>query len=188
MNIKKIILLVVIILIIIITISSIVIFKFTYSNKIEQDTNSLPYTIFTDKNNSIKLTLSKDYGLTSFSSDNYLLELRSDNNLDIFVSHETLIENRSLSDIAKADLDAYLKEYKTYSNLSELREFKKDDKSIYTYSLDYLDSQIKTAFYLQVIWFETENGYYIIDIEFPLDDLDNYKNIINETIDNFKIL
>ena len=72
--------------------------------------------------------------------------------------------------------------------MSELREFKKDDKSIYTYSLDYLDSQIKTAFYLQVIWFETENGYYIIDIEFPLDDLDNYKNIINETIDNFKIL
>ena len=38
------------------------------------------------------------------------------------------------------------------------------------------------------VWIETENGYYILDIEFPLENLNNYTHIINDVLDTFNTL
>ena len=122
-----------------------------------------------------------------YTTDDYLLELRSDNNFNIFLSHRNLIENRSLDEVASADLHSYTEEYTNYSNLSQVTEFNIKDYKGYTYSFHYLDSSTNTAFYLQVVWLETEKGYYIFDVEFPLDNLNNYTNIINDIINTFKL-
>ena len=147
-----------------------------------------PNSIFYSDNNSISLELSKQYSLSQYHTTNdYLLELRSDDNLNIFVSHRNIIENRSLVEVASADLRSYIGEYNSYSNLSQITELNIKDYKGYTYSFHYLDSKTNTPYYLQVIWIETNNGYYIFDIEFPLDNLNNYTNIINDTISSFAL-
>lgn len=188
LNIKKIIIAIIIVLFCIVITCELISHWINAKNEeLKEEQN--PNTIFYDKNKTISIELSKQYQFTQYhSSDNYLIELRSPNELNIFISSRNLIENRSLSAIATADLRSYIENFNGYSNLSDLKEFNIGDKIAYTYSFHYLDSVTKTPFYLQVIWVEYENQYYIFDIEFPLDKLNNYTNIINETTNSFAII
>lgn len=187
LNIKKVAFVVVVVLFILIVIIEIITSFFNKHNeKVKEDSN--PNSSFTDIENTITLTLSKNYNLSMYTpKQNYLLELRSPSNLNIFVSQKDLIENHTLLDIVSVDQKSYLGEFAQYSNLSDITDFAVKDKTAYTYSFHYLDSNTKTPFYLQVIWLETSNCYYIFDIEFPLDDLNNYTKIINETLDSFSL-
>lgn len=147
---------------------------------------SNPNFIFYDSNKTISLTLPKTYGFVQYKpSSNYILELRTAKNLNIFVSQNDSLENKSLKDIASSDIKVYINEFKQYSNLSEINEFDINGNKAYSYCLHYLDS--KTPYYLQVIWLQGNNKYYTIDIEFPLEDLNNYTNIINDATNSFII-
>ena len=189
LNTKKIILVIVITLFLIISVFDII-SNFLNTNNTsptqKHDEAKNPNSVFYDANNKISIELSKKYELQQYNSvNNYLIELRSPTNLDIFISSKPLIENRTLSEVATADSNAYIENFNNNSNLSDLSEFSIGDKIAYTYSFHYLDNSTKIPFYLQVIWMETENCYYIFDIEFPLDNLENYTKIINETINSF---
>ncbi len=61
-----------------------------------------------------------------------------------------------------------------------------NDAPSYSYSFQYLDSNSKKVYYLHVIWIETETGYYIIDIERPVEYLNYYSSIITDIISGFK--
>lgn len=183
LNIKKIIFIITFFIFII----GISIFVFSKKSNIIISKNNSPYITFYGTNNSISLNLLKKYELTQSESNKYIIELHSPKNLHILISHESLINDRNLSDVANADIKAYIEEFNSYSNLSELKEFEINGNLSYTYSFHYLDTTTKTTYYLQVIWLQENDGYYIFDISFPLDDLNTYSNIINETLDNFKI-
>lgn len=186
LNIKKIIFAIIFILIIIIAMV-ILVYRLLFASLNENTADA--YTTFSDSNNSINLTLPQEYGLKQVNSEStYVLELKSDKNLAIFISYEDLLVNRNLTDIANADINTYIKEFSEVSDLSGLEEFKTDDSFGYTYSFNYLDQQTETVFYLQVIWIETNNGYYIMDFEFPLEDLNDYTDLINQSLDNFEII
>lgn len=191
LNIKKIIILILIIPLII----GIVIWKLSPSieEKVEQkiekkieDEN--PNTIFYSENKNISLELSKTYNFTQyFPTNNYQLELRNENNLNIFISEEKKLENQVLSEIVSADQAAYISNFDKYSNLSSVSEFDRNGNLAYTYCFHYLDSKTKTAYYLQTIWLETNENYYILDIEFPLDTLSENSKIINEILNSLTI-
>ena len=188
LNIKKIALAIILILFIVIMILDLVSEITNKKEPINVDAQN-PNAIFYDSNNTISIELSKQYELSEYKpSGDYLIELRSPNNLNIFISHQDLIENRTLSSIVSSDLRSYIEEYTSYSNLSDVTEFTLKDKIDYTYSFHYLDSKTNTPYYLQVVWLESENGYYIFDIEFPLENLNNYTKIVNETLEAFTIL
>lgn len=188
LNIKKIALAIILILFIVIMILDLVSEITNKKEPINVDAQN-PNAIFYDSNNTISIELSKQYELSEYKpSGDYLIELRSPNNLNIFISHQDLIENRTLSSIVSSDLRYYIEEYTSYSNLSDVTEFTVKDKIAYTYSFHYLDSKTNTPYYLQVVWLESENGYYIFDIEFPLENLNNYTKIVNETLEAFTIL
>lgn len=187
LNIKKIALAIIIILFFVIIITDLIsgILNKKESDNIEAQN---PNSIFYDANNTISIELSKQYELSQYkSAGDYLIELRSPNDLNIFISHKNLIENRTLSSVASSDSRSYIEEYTSYSNLSDVTEFTIKDTTSYTYSFHYLDSKTNTPFYLQVVWIESENGYYIFDIEFPLENLNNYTKIVNETLKSFTI-
>lgn len=154
---------------------------------IEKKDATSPNSIFYDSENKISIELSKQYELNQYQSTNdYLIELRSPNNLDIFISKKDLVENHTLSEVVSADSNSYIENFNSYSNLSDVSEFIINDKIAYTYSFHYLDKYSKTPFYLQVVWLETSSCYYIFDIEFPLDNIENYTKILNETLTSFK--
>ena len=88
--------------------------------------------------------------------------------------------------MASADSNSYIENFKTYSNLSSLSEFDFNNNTAYTYSFHYLDSSNKTPFYLQIVWLQTENCYYIFDVEFPVENMENYTKIVNEILTSFK--
>lgn len=187
LNIKKVLLVVTIVLFLSISIFDIV------SNLLNNTTQNTkhaeaqnPNSVFYDANNKISVELSKKYELKQYNSVNdYLIELRSPNNLDIFISSKPIIENRTLSEVVAADSNSYIENFNNNSNLSDLSEFKVGDKIAYTYCFHYLDSSTKTPFYLQIVWLQTEKCYYVFDIEFPLENLENYTKIINETLNSF---
>ncbi len=146
-----------------------------------------PNTIFYNNDKTISIELSKQYELSQYTSSNdYLLELRSPNNLDIFISKIDLVDGKTLKEVASADSNSYIENFKTYSNLSSLSEFDFNNNTAYTYSFHYLDSSNKTPFYLQIVWLQTENCYYIFDVEFPVENMANYTKIVNEILTSFK--
>lgn len=190
LNIKKVIIVVSIIALLIISVT-----VFCISRKMaksdDSGNNVVPENvdskteIFYDVNNTVSVEVPKKYGLKQTHNSEYLIKLSSDYNMDIYVSKIERVENRPLSSIARADKISYLEEYNAYSNLSDLKELNVNGNSAYTYSFHYLDENLRKAFYIQVVLLELEDGIYIFDIDFPLDDLTTYTNLTTEVLEKF---
>ena len=145
-------------------------------------------TTFYSTNKNLSLKLSSSYGFVPVTStSNYILELKNKNNLNIFIAEENLLSNLPLSELANADLKYYIAKFENSSNISNVSEFNRGGKPAYTYSFHYLDPNTKTAYYLQTIWLEYNDKYYIIDIEFPLNSLSENSNIINDILNSIVI-
>lgn len=198
LNIKKIIIAAFIIIFIIILLIEIIsgLFKGTLLEAPEISTNTYhesqsPNNIFYDSNKKLSIELSKQYKLIqkdSNTSNNHIIELSSPDNLYINISSVNNIQDKPLSQIANADKASYIENFASNSNISEVSEFTLNDTIGQTYSFHYLDSKTNTSYYLQVVWLQVQNEYYVFDVEFPLDDINNYTNIINEILNSFKIL
>lgn len=187
LNIKKIL----IVLLIILIITGLILWKVfspseeSPSVKIEDETTE---SKFYSKNKDFSLTLSNSYNFIQFDpAQNHILELRNENNLNIFVAEENLLQNLTLAELATADLKSYVAQFEKSSDISNVSEFDRGGKPAYTYSLHYLDSNTKTAYYLQTIWIEYNDKYYIIDIEFPLNSLNENSKIINDVLNSIVI-
>lgn len=153
--------------------------------KIEEES---PNSTFFSKDGIVSLEIAKKYELSQFhSNERYLIELRSSRNLDIFISHRDIIDDKSLSEVVAADKRAFLDEFESLSNISDQQDIKVlDNLPAYTYSFQYLDKVTNKAYYLQVIWIQTDSGYYILDIELPTEYLNYYSSIITDTVSGFK--
>lgn len=189
LNIKKVIIVALIILLLIIFIF------FAFFKKdddkitaVENYSNpSSPNSIFYDKDKTISLELSKLYNLEQYTpTENYLIELRSENNLNVFVSFKENIAGKELKNVVSADKRAFTEAFEKTSNISELKELNVNGNPAYTYSFHYLDQNLNQAFYIQIVWILIDNNYYIFDIEFPLDKINNYANIVTDTLALFK--
>ncbi len=195
LNNKKIIILSIVIIIIALT--SLIFIKNVYEiEQIEQEDLWAPLTnfetnstTFFNSNGTYSLELSNIYNLQQFvPNDNILLELRSDKNLNIFVSHKGVLSEKSLKDIVSADKLAFTENFQTISNLSEIKEITINENNCCTYSFHYLDENINTTFYLQVAWIQIDNNYFVFDIEFPVNDINNYTSLITDVLSNFKLI
>ncbi|MCI8277057.1 MAG: hypothetical protein HFJ46_03915 [Clostridia bacterium] len=118
----------------------------------------------------------------------YLLNLTSESNLEVHISKIEKIENKSFYDIVKADRLAYSQSFNSYSNLSDLKELLVGDTIAYTYTFHYLDSKLNKPCYIQIIWLNIVGEFYCIDINFPLEDLSIYTNVVTEVLSSFKKL
>ena len=187
LNFKKIIIATIFIIILLIILTT-TIFKHKKIQKEIKIEEQNPNTSFYDKEKNISIELSKGYGLSQYESkQNYLIELRSKDNLDIFFFFFNNIDGKSLNTIVTADRLAYTQKFSSFSNLSDIKELTVNNNLAYTYSFHYLDSNLNQAYYIQIVWLQIDNNYYIFDIEFPLDDLALYTNVITDTLANFKV-
>ena len=192
LNIKK----VIITILVIVTFILLIVFLSVPKEKVEEEPLPVPVsnpekntTSFFDKNKSISIELSNTYNLEQYiPTSNYLLELRANSNLNIFTSAKDIIQGRTLKDVVSADRLAYTENFENISNLSDIKELLVNNIPAYTYSFHYLDKNLNTTFYIQITWMELNNKYYIFDIEFPLDNLTSYTNIITDTLSSFKTL
>lgn len=187
LNYKKIIIAIIISLFLI-TISIEIISNICKKSEEKKIEDTSPNKTFYSNDNTISLEISKKYEFTEFTpSNNYLLELRSPKDLNIFISFKNTLQNRPLLEIISADKRSFIEGFNGYSNLSEPKDISINETNpMYTYSFHYLDNKLKKTFYLQIIWIQTQTGYYIIDTEFPLDDLNIYSNIITDILAGFK--
>ncbi len=192
LNIKKIIIAILIFLIIL----AIILLKLFIPKEIpEASSNNIPLstsynkeTTFYGNNKKISLTLSNDYNFVQYKPKNdYILELRNIDNLGIFISEKDLILDKPLSEIVQADFNAYVSQFSNSTNVSNISEFDRGGFPAYTYSFHYLDSQTRTGYYLQTIWIENNNKYYIIDVEFPANTLTENSKIINDILNSIII-
>jgi len=142
-------------------------------------------SIFYNSTNSVSIELSKAYNLKQYSSEHYIIELRSFDNLGIFISETEVIPNKKLSSIVETDKQSFLEEFEGHSNLSDTKELLVRGNPAYTYSFHYLDTNLNKPFYIQIVWLEIDNIYYIFDIEFPLEDMIINTNVITETLTSF---
>lgn len=154
--------------------------------KIEEKDN--PNAVFCSQDKTITLELPKTYNFTQYiPTNNYIFELRNTDNLNIFISEVSKIQNKELADVISADQSSYISQFNKYSNLSNVSEFDLGGLKAYSYSFHYLDSKTKIAYYLQTIWLQKNDNYYILDIEFPLDSLSENSKIINDVLNSIII-
>ena len=146
-------------------------------------------TTFFDKNCKISLEIPNKYNLKQFkTSQDYLLELRSESNLSVFISSKDKIPNKHLKNVVFADKEVFTKNFFTVSNVSDVKELNINESTHYFYNFNYIDENLNQSFYIQIVWIETNDNYYVFDIEFPLDNLNNYPDVTNDIINNFQIL
>lgn len=191
LNIKKVIIAILIAILLVVSITVFIISK-TGDNSVENSNivNSSDQTeskteVFKDIEETVSIEIPKKYKLTQSHNNEYLIKLSSDDNLYVYVSKMEKMENRPLSSVARADRLAYLEEYNAYSNLSDLKELNVNGNPAYIYSFHYLDENLRKAFYIQVVLVELEDAIYVFDIDFPLDDLSLYTNLVTEVLEKF---
>ena len=188
LNMKKVIIIGVIFVVMIISIIVLIAKKISTPPKNNSQEIKESSTIFYSKDNSIHVELSNNLNLKSYSSElDYLLELRSEDNLNLFITKENAMKNKDLSEIIEADKIAFLSNFESSSNVSDLKELSVNEHLAYTYSFHYLDKNLNKAFYLQVVWLQIDDVYYIFDIEFPLEDLSFYTNLTSSVLSCFQI-
>ena len=154
-------------------------------NTVVQEDNK---SIFTDIEGTVSIELDKKYNLVQSHNSEYLIKVSSDEDVDIYISKLEGFEGRELSSIARADKLAYLEIYNSYSNPSDLKELNVNGNQAFTYSFHYLDENLKKAFYIQVVLLKVQDRIYVFDIDFPLDDLNFYTNLLSDTLAEFKVL
>ena len=71
-------------------------------------------------------------------------------------------------------------------NISDVKEVTINGKTFATYSFHYLDEPYKKAFYIQVGVIEKSDCFYIIDVEFPQDNIASYSNLVKDAISSFE--
>ena len=149
--------------------------------------NIVTTNTFYDENKSLSIALPNTYNLEkSTFNNNYLIELKSSQALKILISKKDIISGRKLSDIVFADRNSYIKNFQEISNVSEISSISVNkDLESYIYSFDYLED--KQKFNLKIIWIETEEGYYVIDITYPTSLADNFSNLIKEITSSFTL-
>ena len=189
LNFKKVVIISVVLIAILLLVILLIAKKIATSEKTlepQTQTTQNTTTTFSSNDNTVRVELSNHLNLTKYES-NYLLELRSENNLGIFISKKDAISNRELSDIVNADKIAFLQNFEKSSNISDIKELSDNNNLAYTYSFHYLDTKLNKAFYLQIAWLQIDNQYYVFDIEFPLDDLSFYTNLVTSVLASFSI-
>ena len=173
----------------VIAIISIIIIIFTIHSILQvvnmsQTGKTTPSKIYYDKDKSVSIILDKElnkkYKFKQYNSINdYLIELRSENNIDVFISRKEKLEDRDFAQVVQADCQEYVNQFSNYTNA-------------YTYSLQYLEKQSKTPYYLQVTWIEMDDYYYIIDTEMPYSILEETPeeatNILTDILSNINII
>ena len=158
------------------------------SSNVATSTPESPINVFTDTEKTVSIELDKKYNLVQAQNNEYLIKVSSDEDVDIYVSKLEGLEGRELYSIARADRLSYLESYNSYSNSSDLKELNVNGNQAYTYSFHYLDENLKKAFYIQVVLLKVNDSIYVFDVDFPLDDLNFYTNLLTETLAGFKVL
>lgn len=192
LNIKKVIITVLIVVLLIVSITVFVISRKMEkkpaeieNNVVIEDDVETKTQIFKDVDGRVSIELPKKYKLTQSYNSEYLIKVSSEENMTIYISEMEKMEGRPLSSIARADRLAYIESYNANSNVSDIRELNVNGNLAYTYSFHYLDENLNKAFCLQVVLLELDDGIYIFDIDYPLDDLSLYKNLVTEVLENF---
>lgn len=197
LNIKKVVIAILILLLLIVSIIVFAISKVgtqsssSNDNKVSNVKNPSSQSttaIFEDSESRVSIELPKKYNLTQSFNSEYLIKLTSEENVDVYVSKIERIDGRNLETIARADKTSYLESYNAYSNLSDLKELDVQGNRAFTYSFHYLDENMNKAFYIQVTLLEVGEEIYFFDVDFPLEDLVLYTNLVSDTLSNFKIV
>jgi len=169
----------------------IVLAEVTRSVKTEIKTNIVekkdPFQTYESADGSFSLTLKTDYNLEKIENDKYILDLVSDKNLNIFIDKQPLVEGKSLEEVINVDKRDYPGQFNGFTNVSETSGIKvKNDLPAFTYSFEYFDANISQGFMVQIVWVQTNTGYYIFNMDFPKETLDESLVIINDILSVFE--
>ena len=158
--------------------------------KTPEYTENNPSSVFYDKDKTVQIELSNIYGFAQYKpkNENHLIELRTNNDVNIYISKIDKVDGKNLLSVANADKKAFTESFSKTSNISGVKETTTNGKVFATYSFHYLDEAYKKAFYIQVGILEYSNCFYIIDIEFPQDNIASYANLVKDAISSFKEL
>lgn len=191
LNIKKVIIAIAILILLIVSITVFAISRKTEQkpkpekNTVVENNEEAKTQVFKDINERVSVELPTKYNLTQSHNSEYLLKLSSGENMSIYISEIEKMEGRPLSSVARADKLAYIESYNANSNVSDIKELNVNGNLAYTYSFHYLDENLNKAFCIQVVLLELDDGIYVFDIDYPLDDLSLYKNLVTEVLEKF---
>lgn len=160
---------------IIVLIVGILCFVFFYSSSSKIDRSTSEINSFDEM---FHITIPNRLGLTSNRNTGEFL-------LDLYAKeHEIYIYCTSIKKVRAMDLYSAVLEDKTkyLSNKTNIRENSDITKlehiyPCYEYSFKYLDTECNEDFYCNVVWYEIQDSFYILNFEVPSSTCEEFKEI-----------
>lgn len=145
----------------------------------------IPYSSITSSDNAFKLTFDSSYGLKNIKTNSYIINLINSDNFSFLVSSIPKY-NFKLKEILESDKQTFLKSFKNYTQITNVKEEKHNNISGYSYFIIYSENSIE----YKLIEFITEidNTLYFFDIQFPLKQERKYQTIANELLNSLTII
>ena len=160
-------------------ICSIAVFVF-YKNREDLNIKKTTYLI----DNNFNINFDNSYNLKEYkSTDYFLLELHSENNLNFYIRKLENLNNYSLYMIAKNDSLSFTTNFENVTEISNINYSNINNFESYNYNFKYIDSTLKSAYFMQVYLVKIGNSIYSFTADFPVSSTDIFNPIVND-IDN----
>ncbi len=145
----------------------------------------IEYTVLKSNDEKIELTVPDNIGFEPFnaSDTNFSLNIYSKKN-NFFIYSNTIEKQREVDflNIIRDYRNSFINSHENVANASDVIQININKYSSYEYFIDYYDSEFGDTFYINSIWFETDENIFIINFEIPAKDYE----ILKPVIDNIK--
>ncbi len=133
-----------------------------------------------------QISLSEDIEIQFNTDENYSLDLFSEkDNFYLYVN--TIYKNREvdLLDYVKDDKEFVLSKKNNTRDTIDISSINLQKYTAYSYSFTYTDSDFNKDFFTQIVWIETSDNIYILNLEISTENKDRYIQIFNDIINSF---
>lgn len=152
------------------------------SNQTEQPQNVLVQSDDEKFQISIPETIEIEFN----TDENYTLDLfcKKDN---MYLYANTIYKNREIDllDYVQEDKEYLLSTKENARDSTDITSMDIKDYKTYTYCLTYTDSSFGKDFYTQIVWIETSQNIYILNLEVITENKKAYTQIFNDIANSF---
>ena len=151
-------------------------------NKEEQVNN----VIIQSDDEKYQISLPEDIEIQFNTDENYTLDLFSEkDNFYLYVNTIYKTREIDLLDYVKDDKDFVLSNKNNTRDTIDIASINLKNYIAYSYSFTYTDSDFSKDFFTQIVWIETLDNIYILNLEVSIENKDKYIQIFNDIINSF---
>ena len=150
------------------------------------ETKQSNYVLVQSDDEKFQISIPEEIEIEFNTDENYSLDLFCAKD-SMYLYANTIYKNREIDllDYVKDDKEYLLSIKENSSDASDIIYMQIQDYKAYTYSFTYTDSEFGNDFYTQIVWIETSQNIYILNLEVITENKEAYIQIFNDIAHSF---